>query len=104
MDSRQKHPFIRGKKLRNYSAITTVIPVAFCGSLNIIRQLVFDTCCIDSNKPYKSMWAYYQSKSLKGYLYEIQKEEFELTLKKTGSKVPIFFIRTLRRNDRSLRQ
>jgi phage regulator Rha-like protein len=31
-------------------------------------------------------WAYYQAKSIKGYLYEMQKEQYELTLKGLSGK------------------
>jgi phage regulator Rha-like protein len=31
-------------------------------------------------------WAYFQAKSIKGYLYEMQKEQYELTLKDLSGK------------------
>lgn len=33
-------------------------------------------------------WAFYQAKSVKGYIYEMQKDKLELEIKGMGAKAP----------------
>jgi len=71
----------------NYLALTTVI-LAVCATLSTFKGGGFSTRSVLSQSHAANRWAYYQAKSIKGYLYELQKEELELELKISGSKVP----------------
>ena len=71
----------------NYLALTTVI-LAVCATLSTFKGGGFSTRSVLSQSHAANQWAYYQAKSIKGYLYELQKEELELELKISGSKVP----------------
>jgi cation transport ATPase len=70
----------------NYLALTTVI-LAVCATLSTFKGGGFSTRSVLSQSHAANQWAYYQAKSIKGYLYELQKEELELELKISGSKV-----------------
>ena len=71
----------------NYLALTTVI-LAVCATLSTFRGGSFSTRSVLSQTHAANQWAYYQSKSIKGYLYELQKEKMELDLKALGPKAP----------------
>jgi hypothetical protein len=71
----------------NYLALTTVI-LAVCATLSTFRGGMFSSRSVLSQSHAANQWAYYQSKSIKGYLYELQKEKFELELKALGPKAP----------------
>jgi hypothetical protein len=71
----------------NYLALTTVI-LAVCATLSTFRGGGFSSRSVLSQSHAANQWAYYQSKSIKGYLYELQKEKFELELKALGPKAP----------------
>lgn len=64
----------------NYLALTTVF-LAVCATLSTFKGGSYSTRSVLSQAMASDQWAYYQSKSLKEYLYEIQKEglEFDLT-------------------------
>ena len=73
----------------NYLALATVI-LAVCATLSTFKGAGYSTRSVLSQTQAANQWAYYQSKSIKGYLYEIQKESLELESKKDrakGSKV-----------------
>lgn len=70
----------------NYLALTTVI-FAVCATLSTFKGGGHSTKAVLSQTQASDQWAYYQSKSIKGYLYELQKEELELDLKAQGAKV-----------------
>ena len=73
----------------NYLALTTVI-LAVCATLSTFKGAGYSTRSVLSQTQAANQWAYYQSKSIKGYLYEIQKESLELeskTDKVRGSRV-----------------
>jgi hypothetical protein len=61
----------------NYLALTSVI-LAVCATLSTFKGGGFSTRSVLSQTQISDQWAFYQAKSLKGYLYEIQKEELEL--------------------------
>ncbi|MHC1726556.1 MAG: DUF4337 domain-containing protein [Syntrophobacteraceae bacterium] len=63
----------------NYLALTTVI-FAVCATLSTFKGGSYSTRSVMSQTQAANQWAYYQAKSLKGYLYEIQKEVLELDL------------------------
>ena len=60
----------------NYLALTTVI-LAVCATLATFKGGSYSTRSVLSQSMASDQWAYYQAKSLKGYLYEIQKEGME---------------------------
>ncbi len=71
----------------NYLALTTVI-FAVCATLSTFKGGGFSTRSVLNQFHAANQWAYYQAKSIKGYLYELQKEKLELELKAMGSRVP----------------
>ena len=81
MTEERKEPWL------NYLALTTVILVV-CATLSVFKGGGFSTRAVLTQSHAANQWAYYQAKSIKGYLYELQKEELELELKISGSKVP----------------
>lgn len=64
----------------NYLALTTVI-FAVCATLSTLKGGAFSTRSVMSQSQASDQWSYFQAKSIKGYLYELQKERFELELK-----------------------
>jgi len=74
------------EKWLNYLALTTVI-LAVCATLSTFKGASYSTRSVLSQTQAANQWAYYQSKSIKGYLYEIQKESLELESKKDKVKV-----------------
>jgi hypothetical protein len=63
----------------NYLALTTVI-LAVCATLSTFKGGAYSTKSVLSQNQAANQWAYFQSKSIKSYLYEIQKDEIELSL------------------------
>jgi hypothetical protein len=64
----------------NYLALTTVI-FAVCATLSTLKGGSFSTRSVMSQSQASDQWSYFQAKSIKSYLYELQKERFELELK-----------------------
>jgi hypothetical protein len=81
MAEEKKEPWL------NYLALTTVI-MAVCATLSTFKGGGYSTRSVLTQSHASNQWAYYQAKSIKGYLYELQKEELELELKMSGSRVP----------------
>ncbi len=75
------------EKWLNYLALTTVI-LAVCATLSTFKGGNFSTLAVMSQSRASDQWSYYQSKSIKGYVYEIQKDKLELELKAMGPKTP----------------
>lgn len=71
------------EKWLNYLALTTVI-FAVCATLSTFKGGSFSTRSVLSQTQASDQWAFYQAKSVKGYLYELQKEQMELDLKNMG--------------------
>jgi hypothetical protein len=63
----------------NYLALTTVV-LAVCATLATFKAGGNSTRSVLSQNLASNQWAYYQSKSIKGYLYELQHERLELEL------------------------
>jgi len=61
----------------NYLALTTVV-FAVCATLSTLKGGGFSTRSVMYQTQSSDQWAYYQAKSIKGYLYELQKEKLEL--------------------------
>jgi hypothetical protein len=78
MAEEKKEPWL------NYLALSTVI-FAVCATLSTFKGGSFSTRSVMSQTQAANQWAYYQAKSLKGYLYEIQKELLELELGKADN-------------------
>lgn len=72
----------------NYLALTTVI-FAVCATLSTFKGGGHSTRAVLSQTMASNQWAYYQSKSIKSYLYGLQKEKLELELMGLGRKAPI---------------
>jgi hypothetical protein len=70
----------------NYLALTTVI-LAVCATLSTFRGGSYSTRSVLSQSQAANQWAYFQSKSIKGYLYELQKEKLETELKTLEPRV-----------------
>jgi hypothetical protein len=68
------------EKWLNYLALTTVI-FAVCATLSTFKGGGQSTKSVLSQSQASNQWAYYQAKSIKGYLYELQQEKLELDLK-----------------------
>lgn len=74
MADEKKEPWL------NYLALTTVI-FAVCATLSTLKGGGFSTRAVMSQSQASDQWSYFQSKSIKGYLYELQKEKLELDSK-----------------------
>ncbi len=61
----------------NYLALTTVI-LAVCATLSTFRGGSYSTRTVINQRKAANQWAYYQSKSIKGYLYETQRDAYTL--------------------------
>jgi DNA repair ATPase RecN len=81
MAEEKKEPWL------NYLALTTVI-LAVCATLSTFKGGAYSTRAVLAQSQASDYWAYYQSKSIKGYLYEIQKEKLELELEEKRHKLP----------------
>ena len=74
------------EKWLNYLALTTVI-LAVCATLSTFKGGGYSTRSVMSQTQASDQWAYFQSKSIKGYIYEMQRDKLELELKSIGSKI-----------------
>jgi hypothetical protein len=64
----------------NYLATTTVVFAVFA-TLSTFKAGGFSTLAVLSQNQASDQWGYYQAKSIKGYLYEIQKEKISMEMK-----------------------
>lgn len=80
MAEEKKEPWL------NYLALTTVI-FAVCATLSTLKGGGFSTRSVISQAQASDQWAYYQAKSIKGYVYDLQKEKLELELKAIKTKL-----------------
>jgi hypothetical protein len=71
----------------NYLALTTVL-LAVSATLSTFKGGSFSTRSVMSQSQAADQWAFYQSKSMKGYLYEVQRDAFELEQKRFDVKTP----------------
>jgi DNA-binding transcriptional regulator of glucitol operon len=63
----------------NYLALTTVI-LAVCATLSTFKGGGYSTRSMMSQAQASDQWAFFQAKSIKSYLYLMQKENLELKL------------------------
>ena len=71
----------------NYLALTTVI-LAVCATLATFKGGGYSTRSVMSQTQASDQWAYFQAKSIKSYIYEMQKDKLELELKTTDKMSP----------------
>jgi malonyl CoA-acyl carrier protein transacylase len=64
----------------NYLALSTVI-LAVCATLSTFKGSSYSTRAVMSQTQAANKWSHYQSKSIKGYLYETGMEKLELEIK-----------------------
>jgi len=74
MAEEKKEPWL------NYLALTTVI-FAVCATLSTLKGGGYGSKAMMSQAQASDQWAYYQAKSIKGYVYDLQREKFEMDLK-----------------------
>ncbi len=74
------------EKWLNYLAVSTVI-FAVCATLATFKGGGFSTRAVLSQSKASDQWAFYQAKSIKGYLYDMQAEKFAMDLK-SDAKLP----------------
>lgn len=77
MAEEKKEPWL------NYLALSTVI-LAVCATLATFKGGGYSTRSVMSQTQASDQWAFYQAKSIKGYIYEMQKDRLELE-KKSGT-------------------
>jgi len=70
----------------NYLALTTII-FAVCATLATFKGGGYSTRSILSQTQASDQWAFFQSKSIKSYLYEMQKDQVEMQLKTQGKSM-----------------
>ncbi len=80
MAEEKKEPWL------NYLALTTVV-LAVCATLATFKGAGFSTRSVMSQTRASDQWAFYQAKSIKGYVYEMQKDKLELELAANGGKM-----------------
>ncbi|HLO26281.1 MAG TPA: DUF4337 domain-containing protein [Geobacteraceae bacterium] len=81
MAEEKKEPWL------NYLALSTVI-LAVCATLATFKGGGYSTRSVMTQTQASDQWAFYQAKSIKGYVYEMQKDKLELELLALGAKAP----------------
>ena len=76
---------VKKEKWLNYLSLTTVL-IAVCATLSTFKGGGYSTKSLLSQSKASDQWAYYQSKSIKSYIYEMQKENLELMLNNGSAK------------------
>jgi hypothetical protein len=79
MAEEKKEPWL------NYLALATVI-LAVCATLATFKGGGYSTRSVMSQTRASDQWAFYQAKSIKGYIYEMQKDKLELELTTLAGK------------------
>jgi hypothetical protein len=65
------------EKWLNYLAISTVL-IAVCATLSTFKGSGYSNKALMSQTKASDQWAFYQAKSMKGYMFQMQKDNFEL--------------------------
>jgi hypothetical protein len=73
------------EKWITYLSFTTVI-IAVCATLSTFKGGGYSTKALLTQSKASDQWAFYQSKSIKSYIYEMQKENLELQLNNSKKK------------------
>ncbi|HUW51346.1 MAG TPA: DUF4337 family protein [Sulfuricella sp.] len=71
----------------NYLALTTVI-FAVCATLSTFKGGGFSTRSVMSQSQASDQWAYYQAKSIKSYLYQMQADKLAIEQLALPASVP----------------
>jgi hypothetical protein len=71
------------EKWLNYLALTTVI-LAVCATLSTFKGGGYSTRSLMNQSKASDQWAFYQSKSLKSYIFEMQCDNLELQMGSVG--------------------
>ncbi|MBF0544896.1 MAG: DUF4337 domain-containing protein [Candidatus Riflebacteria bacterium] len=71
----------------SYLALTTVV-LAVCATLSTFKGGSYSTRSVMFQTQASDQWAFYQAKSIKGYLYDIQREMLELELRERSDSSP----------------
>jgi hypothetical protein len=71
MAEEKKEPWL------SYLALTTVV-FAVCATLSTLKGGGYSSRSMMSQSQASDQWSFYQSKSIKGYLYDLQKEKLDL--------------------------
>lgn len=74
------------EKWLTYLSFTTVI-IAVCATLSTFKGGGYSTKSLLSQSKASDKWAYYQAKSIKSYIYDMQKENLELQLNNSAIAV-----------------
>ncbi len=90
MAEEKKEPWL------NYLALATVV-LAVGATLSTFKGGSYSTRSVLAQSHAANQWAYYQAKSLKGYLYEIQKETLESDLQEKGPNLSAAGLEDLKR-------
>jgi len=77
MADEKKEPWL------NWLALTTVI-LALCATMATFKGGGFSTKSVLTQTQASDQWAFYQAKSIKGYLYELHRDKLQLELKAQG--------------------
>lgn len=80
MAEEKKEPWL------NYLALTTIL-LAVCATLATFKGGGHSTRSVLAQSQASDQWAYYQSKSIKGYIYEMQKDKLDLELREKREKL-----------------
>ena len=70
----------------NWLALTTVL-LAVCATMATFKGGGYSTKSVMSQARASDQWSYYQAKSIKGYLYELQRDKLQLELTVQGSSL-----------------
>lgn len=81
MAEEKKEPWL------NYLALTTVI-LAVCATLSTFKGGGYSTRSVISQAQASDQWAFYQAKSIKGNLYQLQRENVQLEMKSMEGTLP----------------
>ncbi|GFO68883.1 hypothetical protein GMLC_24620 [Geomonas limicola] len=80
MAEEKKEPWL------NYLALSTIV-LAVCATMATFKGGGYSTRSVLSQTQASDQWAFFQSKSIKGYLYEMQKDQMEMQLKTLNGKL-----------------
>jgi len=81
MSEEKKEPWL------NYLALTTVV-LAVCATMATFKGGGYSSRSLLSQTQASDQWAYFQSKSIKGYLNEMQRDQLELQLGGSAGNTP----------------
>lgn len=75
------------EKWMTYMAISTVI-IVVCATLSTFKGGGYSNKALMNQTSASDQWAFYQSKSLKGYVFQMQKDNLELQYEMIGKTNP----------------